>query len=86
MSVKILIPALIRKQVKGHEIVEIDGATVSQCIDKLRDKYPDVERWLYKGGKVATYVHIGVNGKIATVDTPVKDGDEIKVLIATGGG
>ena len=86
MSVKILIPALIRKQVEGREIVEVDVATVSQCIDKLRDRYPDVERWLYKGGKVATYVHIGVNGARATVDTPVKDGDEIKVLLAPGGG
>ena len=86
MSVKILIPSLIRKQVEGHEVVEVDGVTVSQCIDVLRDRYPDVERWLYKGGKIATYVHIGVNGKSAAVDTPVKEGDEIKVLIATGGG
>ena len=86
MSVKILIPVLIRKQVDGREIVEVDGSTVSQCIDALRDQYPDVERWLYKGGKIATYVHVGVNGKVAKVDTPVKDGDEIKVLVATGGG
>jgi molybdopterin converting factor small subunit len=86
MSVKILIPALINKQVEGREVVEVDGATVSQCIDALRDRYPGTERWLYKGGKIATYVHVGVNGKVATVDTPVKDGDDIKILIATGGG
>jgi hypothetical protein len=45
-----------------------------------------MERWLYRGGKVATFVHIGVNNKKASVDDKVKDGDEVKIMLATGGG
>jgi molybdopterin synthase sulfur carrier subunit len=86
MSVKMLIPSLLRKYTDNQEVVEVDGTTVGVCIDVLKDRYPELERWLYRGGKVATYVHIGVNNKKASVDDRVADGDEIKIMLATGGG
>ena len=86
MSVRILIPSLLHKYTDNNEAVDVDGATVQECIDALKNRYPELERWLYRGGKVATYVHIGVNNKKASVDDPVADGDEMKVMLATGGG
>ncbi len=86
MSVKVLIPSLLHKYTDNQEVVEVDGTTVNDCIDSLKNKYPELERWLYRGGKVAAYVHISVNKKRASVDDRVTDGDEIKILLATGGG
>ena len=86
MSIKMLVPSLLYKYTDNKEVVEVDGDTVQDCIDALRDRYPELERWLYRGGKVATFVHIGVNNKKASVDDKVKDGDEVKIMLATGGG
>ena len=86
MSVKILIPQLLHKYTNNREVVEVDGTTVNDCIDALKNSYPELERWLYRGGKVAKYVHIGVNNKKASVDDRVSAGDEIKIMLATGGG
>jgi molybdopterin converting factor small subunit len=86
MSVRVLIPSFLYKYTDNKEVVEVNGDTVQDCIDALRDRYPELERWLYRGGKVATFVHIGMNKKKASVDDKVKDGDELKIMLATGGG
>lgn len=86
MSIRVLVPSLLYKYTDNKEMVEVDGDTVQDCIDALRDRYPELERWLYRGGKVATFVHIGLNKKKASVDDKVKDGDELKIMLATGGG
>ena len=86
MSVKVLIPSLLYKYTDNQEMVEVDGITVNDCIDALRNRYPELERWLYRSGKVATYVHISMNKKRASIDDRVADGDEIKIMLATGGG
>jgi molybdopterin converting factor small subunit len=86
MSVRVLIPSFLYKYTNNQEVIEVKGATVQECIDTLKNRYPELERWLYRGGKVATYVHIGVNKKRASVDDNVADGDEIKIMLATGGG
>ncbi len=86
MSIKVLVPSLLYKYTDNKDVVEVNGDTVQGCIDALRDRYPELERWLYRGGKVATFVHIGVNNKKAAVGDKVKDGDELKIVLATGGG
>lgn len=86
MSVNMLIPQLLHKYTDNQEVVEVEGTTVNDCIDALKNRYPEIERWLYRGGKVATYVHIGVNNKKASIDTRVSAGDKIKIMLATGGG
>jgi molybdopterin converting factor small subunit len=86
MSVKVIIPSLLYKYTDNREVIEVKGATVQDCIDSLRDRYPELERWLYRNGKVATFVHIGLNNKKASVTDRVADGDEIKIMLMTGGG
>jgi molybdopterin converting factor small subunit len=86
MSIKVLIPSLLYKYTDNEKVVEVSGDTVQDCVDALRDRYPELERWLYRGGKVATFVHIGLNNKKASVDDKVKNGDELKIMLATGGG
>jgi molybdopterin synthase sulfur carrier subunit len=86
MSIKVLIPSLLYKYTDNEKVVEVDGDTVQDCVDALKDRYPELERWLYRGGKVATFVHIGLNNKKASVNDKVKNGDELKIMLATGGG
>ena len=77
MIIRVLVPSLLYKYTDNKDVVEVNGDTVQDCIDALRDRYPELERWLYRGGKVATFVHIGLNNKKASVDDTVKDGDEL---------
>jgi molybdopterin converting factor small subunit len=86
MSIKVLIPSLLYKYTDNEKVVEVSGDTVQDCVDALKDRYPELERWLYRGGKVATFVHIGLNNKKASVNDRVKTGDELKIMLATGGG
>jgi molybdopterin synthase sulfur carrier subunit len=86
MSIRMLVPSLLRKYTDNLDVVEVEGITVGDCIDALRERYPGVEKWLYRGGKVAGHVHIGVNRKKASVDDHVSNGDEVKLMLATGGG
>ena len=86
MSIRVLIPSLLYKYTDNEKVVEVDGDTVQDCVDALKDRYPELERWLYRGGKVATFVHIGLNNKKASVNDKVKNGDELKIMLATGGG
>ncbi len=78
--------SLLYKYTDNREVVEVDGPTVKDCINSLKNRYPELERWLYRGGKIATYVRVGVNKKKASVDDRVSDGDEVKIMLATGGG
>jgi molybdopterin converting factor small subunit len=86
MSIKVLVPSLLYKYTDNKDVVEVDGDKVQDCIDALRDRYPELERWLYRGGKVATFVHIGINKKKASLDDTVKNGDELTIMLVTGGG
>ena len=68
----------------GQNIVEVDGSTVGQCLEQLVIRYPEIKGTLYrKNGKLSSSVEIWVNLKTSFPEelaTPVKDGDELRML------
>jgi molybdopterin converting factor small subunit len=90
MSIKIHVPPAFQSSANNTEIVEINGVTVGECLNKLVKPFPGIERMLFaEDGNLLGYVGIFVNGEDTHPEElakPVKDGDEIYILHIIGGG
>lgn len=87
MSVTVKLPSLLRKYTNGQELLEVTGYSPMECLTNLTAQFPSLRRWLYnKQGEVATHVLIFINGKQASVDELLSDGDELLILLAVSGG
>ena len=90
MSIKINIPSYLQVYTDNSGEVEVNGSTVSECLNHLVKQLPVMEKMLFaKEGKLLDYVSIYVDGEFAYADElakPVKDGDELHILYIIGGG
>ena len=91
MSVRIRIPTPLRKFTGGAEEVSVSGATVGTAVEDLEKKHPGIkERLCDDSGRVRRFVDVYVNGDdirfLSSLDTPVKDGDEVSIVPAIAGG
>lgn len=90
MSVKINVYYFLPHLTNDREIVEVEGSTVSECLNDLITQYPAARDWLFeKNGELRKYLDIFVNLKETDPDdlsTPVRDGDEIHIVMHLTGG
>ena len=90
MSVKVIMPVFLQAFTESEEMIEVNGATVGDCLGALTKRHPGVRKMLVDDtGKLLSYVGVYINGQNAfpnEMSRPVKDGDEIHVLYALGGG
>ncbi len=90
MSIRIEIPSYLKPLPIGTEVVEVNGSTVGECLNRLVKQFPEVEKTLFaKRDKLHSYVNIYVNGEDSYPEElakPVKDGDELQILHIIGGG
>ena len=90
MSVKINIHPVLHHFTDDQDIVKVDGNTVGECLGELVARFPQIEKGLFgKNGKLLNYVEIYINGQSAYPDElakPVKDRDEIHIIIMLAGG
>lgn len=86
----VIVPPPYRGPTRGEERVEVDGATVRECLDAVNGRFPGFgEQVLDAGGKVHRFVNLFVNGDEIgrdELDRAVADGDEVEILAAIGGG
>ena len=90
MAVRVNLHLALQKYADGNKVVEVIGSTVGQCIGALLEVYPQLESLIFdSNGKLKGYIGVYVNLQSTytiEMDTPVKDGDEIHlVMIFTGG-
>ena len=90
MSVKINIHSFFSHLTNGQEIVEANGNTVGQCLEHLVTQFPGLRKWLFeKDGKLNRLVDIYVNLESSYPEElakPVKDGDELHIIVIISGG
>lgn len=91
MTVKILIPTVLRSATKGVNEVRIPGGSVADCIEGLEAQFPGIKgRLCDDDGDIRRFVNIYVNGEdvrfLSGKDTPVKAGDEVSIVPAVAGG
>jgi molybdopterin synthase sulfur carrier subunit len=90
MSAKIHVHLTLRRFTNGEQEVEVEGKTVGECVESLIRKYPDIESSLLdKTGNLLKVVEVYVNGESAYPEElakPIKDGDNIHLVLMLAGG
>ena len=91
MSVRVRIPTPLRRFTGGAEEVGSGGGSVGAVVEDLERKHPGIrERLCDEQGRVRRFVNIYVNGDdirfLSSLETPVKDGDEVSIVPAIAGG
>lgn len=90
MSIKINIHPFFSHLTNDQDVVEVNGSTVGQCLEQLIARFPETKNWLLgKDGNLLRLVDIYVNGESAYPEElakPVKDGDELHIVVIIAGG
>jgi molybdopterin converting factor small subunit len=86
-GITVIIPALIRGLTNGQNSVVLPAGTISECLFRLTEKFPDLKKKLYKDdGAIAHNVNFFVNKTKAGIDDALKPGDELMIFFAAAGG
>ncbi|MCJ7791481.1 MAG: MoaD/ThiS family protein [Dehalococcoidia bacterium] len=71
-------------------MVEVTGHTTGECLEDLENRFSDIKKMIRdKRGQLRRYCEILVNSASTypkELTTPVKDGDQIDIVIFFGGG
>ena len=91
MSLKVVIPAPLRKYTAGAEIVEVDPGTIQQIIEKLETRFPGIRNSVCDdSGSLRRFINVYVDGEdvrfLENLSTRAKDGSEIAIVPAISGG
>jgi molybdopterin synthase sulfur carrier subunit len=91
VSVDVRLPTLLRSQAGGRAVVHVAGSTIGEVLASLVSEYPGMAgQVLTEDGSLQKFVNVYVNDDdvryLSSLDTPVKEGDEISILPAVAGG
>lgn len=91
MPVQVRIPTPLRKLTGNRDEVEVKGSTVGEVVENLEKEHPGIkERLCDENGKVRRFVNLFLNDEdirfLESLETPVKDGDELAIVPAIAGG
>jgi molybdopterin converting factor small subunit len=90
MSVNVHIHATHRQYTNGLKVVSLEGSTVGECMNQLIKQFPGMEKALFaKKDQLLKNVEIFINQNSAypnELSKPVKDGDEIHLVVMLAGG
>ena len=90
MAVKVHVHATHRQFTDGLEVVDVKGNTVGECLNQLVREFPKMEKALFaKKDRLHNIVEVYLNHTSAypnELAKPVKDGDEIHLVVMLAGG
>jgi sulfur-carrier protein len=90
MSIRVHIPTPMRQHTDNLAVVEAAGTTVQNLLDNLGKKYPGIVSRLFENGQVRRFVNVYLNDEdiryLDSLQTAVKDGDEVSIIPAVAGG
>jgi len=91
MSVKVdIFYPRLKALVSNPDTLELQGSTVSECLDDLERRFPGAARLLFdEQGALLRQVYVYVNAESASkaaLDAPVKDGDRLIIAALIVGG
>ena len=90
MSIKVKICPTLSRYTNNQQAAEVNGSTVGECHDHLVKQFPDLRQALFdKNGRLYRYLNVYVNGESAYPEElvkPVKDGDNLHIVMIVAGG
>ena len=87
MEVTIKLAGALRGEAGGLKAIQVQADNVGQCLEQMEARLPGARKRLRdETGKLRSYVNITVNGqdlgRIGGLDSSVKDGDVITIVVA----
>jgi MoaD family protein len=80
----------MRQHTDGKATVEATGSTVQGVLEDLGQKYPGITSRIFENGQVRRFVNVYLNDEdiryLDSLNTAVKDGDELSIIPAVAGG
>ena len=90
MSIEVRLHPILKNLAGGHEMVELTCRTTGECLENLESRFPVIKEMIRdKRGQLRRYCSILVNAQSTypkELTTPVKDGDQIDIVVFFGGG
>ncbi|MEW6356232.1 MAG: MoaD/ThiS family protein [Planctomycetota bacterium] len=91
MITQIILPGPLRRFANGESTVAVEADTVGEALQELVKKHEGIGERLYdEHGEVRHAFNIFLNdesiGSLAGLDTRMKEGDAISILVALAGG
>ena len=91
MAVRVRVPTPLRRFSGGQGEAPAGGATIRQVIEDLEKRHAGIrERLLDDKGEIRRFVNIYLNGDdvrfLESLNSKVKDGDDISIVPAIAGG
>jgi molybdopterin synthase sulfur carrier subunit len=90
MAIEVRIPTILRTYTDGAKSVTGTGDTLAALIDDLEANHPGIKDRLIDGSDLRRFVNVYVNDEdvrfTGSLETTLKDGDQVTVLPAVAGG
>jgi molybdopterin synthase sulfur carrier subunit len=91
VPVQVNLPTVLRSHAGGAKTVSAEGSTVGEVLEALAREYPGLSGQVVDDdGSLHKFVNVYLNDDdvryLSSLDTPVKDSDEISILPAVAGG
>jgi molybdopterin synthase sulfur carrier subunit len=91
MAVRVRVPTPLRRFTGGKDEVPAEGASIRLVLEDLERLHPGIrERLLDDKGEIRRFVNIYLNGDdirfLESLNSKVKDGDDISIVPAIAGG
>jgi molybdopterin converting factor small subunit len=88
MSITIKVTPVLRQYTGNRETVEVEGATILDCLKSLAARYAGMEKWLFSNSN-APMICFLLNNEVVlpeNLDAKVSEGDVIDLCPVIGGG
>lgn len=95
MSIEVRLHPILQYLAGGQEVVEVTGHTIGECLENLESRFPGIKQQIRDNqGQLRPYCGIFVNSEFIDSEfarpeeltTPVKDGDQIDIMVFIAGG
>jgi sulfur-carrier protein len=90
-AVDVRLPTVLRSQAGGQSSVTVKAATIGDVLRELVSEFPGMSgQLLNEDGSLHRFVNVYVNDDdvryLESLETPVREGDEVSLLPAVAGG
>ena len=93
MIIRVKLSYLLRQlsELQGEsDVFEVSASNALDCLRVMVERYPKMRKWVYdKDGKLLGLMQFFVNGEkllLSEYSKTLKDGDELLIFFAIGGG
>jgi len=85
---RVFIPPALQALTAGQQVIQIEGTTVREVIDRLESAYPGIKTHLCRDNQLRSGWMIAVDSAFATsgLREPLRIDSEVHFLPAIGGG